>query len=64
MPITPEDMQAYKDLNNELPDPYHEDQVRGPERCPVSKKQASKEWHGHVGPVHNIAISCPASGAS
>lgn len=48
--ITPADMQAYKDLNNTLPDPFPEDKVRGPETHPT-RGPAARRPHGHVGPV-------------
>jgi hypothetical protein len=51
--ISADDMQAYKDLNKELPDAFPNNQVRGPERHPDRKY---KEWHGHVGPVDHIPI--------
>jgi len=58
--ITRGDMKAYKELNNGLPDPFPEDQVRGPEmhrlRTPASKPGAGQQPHGHVGPVDHIPI--------
>jgi RHS repeat-associated protein len=55
--ITPDDMQAYKDLNKELPDPFPPNQVRGPEVHP--NRPHGKEPHGHVGPVDHIPIRDP-----
>ena len=52
--VTP-DMQAYKDLNHELPDPFPTKQVRGPEAHP-SGAPSSQVPHGHVGPVDHIPI--------
>jgi len=56
--ITPDDMQAYKDLNKELPDPLRTDLVRGPETHPGSSPQSQRP-HGHVGPVDHIPIVEP-----
>ncbi|KCZ63019.1 hypothetical protein [Hyphomonas atlantica] len=47
------DMQAYKELNRELPNPFPRDKVRGPER---HLDRNYKEWHGHVGPINHIPI--------
>ena len=52
--ITEEDMQAYKDLNMELTDPFPSNKVRGPEVHP--ERPHGKEPHGHVGPVDHIPI--------
>lgn len=52
--ITEADMQAYKELNDGLPDPFPEGKVRGPERHP--DRPHGQEWHGHVGPVDHIPI--------
>jgi len=52
--ITADDMQAYKDLNKELPDPFPSNKVRGPEAH--SGRPYGKEPHGHVGPVNHIPI--------
>lgn len=52
--ITEGDMEAYKDLNAELSDPFPEDAVRGPEAHP-GRGHGSKP-HGHVGPVGHIPI--------
>ena len=52
--ITADDMQAYKDLNKELPDPFPVRKVRGPEAHP--SRPHGKEPHGHVGPVDHIPI--------
>lgn len=58
--ITPEDMQAYKDLNKGLPDPFPANLVRGPEvhplRTPQSTPGVGQKPHGHVGPVDHIPI--------
>lgn len=58
--ITPDDMQAYKDLNAELPDPFPSNQVRGPEahplRTPDSTPGPGQAPHGHVGPVDHIPV--------
>jgi RHS repeat-associated protein len=51
--ITPEDMQAYKDLNKELFDPFPSNKVRGPE---IHPDRNFKKLHGHVGPVDHIPI--------
>ena len=53
--ITEGDMQAYKELNRELPDPFPENMVRGPE-AHDSGLPTSTEPHGHVGPVGHIPI--------
>ncbi|MFZ4783745.1 MAG: RHS repeat domain-containing protein [Armatimonadaceae bacterium] len=52
--ITEGDMQAYKDLNAELPDPFPTNQVRGPESHPG--RGHGSQPHGHVGPVDHIPI--------
>ena len=52
--ITRNDMQAYKDLNKELSDPFPTKKVRGPESHPNRKH--GKELHGHVGPINHIPI--------
>ena len=58
--MTSGDMQAYKDRNKELPDPFPADKVRGPERHPLTSPSSTpglgQEWHGHVGPVNHIPI--------
>jgi RHS repeat-associated protein len=54
--MTPGDMQAYKDLNKELPDPFGDDQVRGPE-AHDSGAPTSQAPHGHIGPVDHIPIN-------
>ena len=58
--MTTGDMDAYKDLNKELPDPFPERQVHGPERHPSRTPDSSpgpgQEWHGHVGPVNHIPV--------
>jgi hypothetical protein len=52
--MTSGDMQAYKDLNKDLPDPFPSDRVRGPE-AHAGRGHGSKP-HGHVGPVNHIPI--------
>jgi uncharacterized protein RhaS with RHS repeats len=52
--ISAEDMQAYKDLNRDLPDPFPSNKVRGPEVHPG--RPHGSEPHGHVGPVNHIPI--------
>lgn len=52
--MTSWDMQAYKDLNKELPDPFLERKVRGPERHPG--RGHGSQRHGYVGPVNHIPI--------
>lgn len=49
------DMQAYKDLNKELSDPFPSNSVRGPESH-SSGNPISQSPHGHVGPVNHIPI--------
>lgn len=56
--MTAGDMQAYKDLNKELPDPFPTNKVRGPEAHP-SGGSHSQEMHGHVDPVNHIPIKPP-----
>ena len=53
--MTKGDMQAYKDLNKELRDPFPSNKVRGPEAHPNRGPHAQKP-HGHVGPVNHIPI--------
>jgi len=53
--MTAADMQAYKDLNRTLPDPFPSNKVRGPEAHP-SGAPSSQAPHGHVGPVDHIMI--------
>jgi hypothetical protein len=54
------DLDAYKELNRGLPDPFAGKQVRGPEthplRTPSSKPGPGQQPHGHVGPVDHIPI--------
>jgi hypothetical protein len=52
------DMQAYKDLNKGLPDPFPTNKVRGPEAHPTGAPH-SQQPHGHVGPVDHIPIRGP-----
>jgi hypothetical protein len=54
--ITQADMQAYKDLNKQLPDPFPDRMVHGPEKHDWAKNPTAKDWHGHVGPVDYIPI--------
>jgi hypothetical protein len=51
--MSPEDMQAYKELNAELPDPFPGKGVRGPES---HQERNFDEARGHVGPVDHITI--------
>jgi hypothetical protein len=52
--ISRADLEAYKDLNRTLKDPFSENMVRGPETHPTTKYGSN--LHGHVGPVDHIAI--------
>lgn len=52
--MTSGDMDAYKNLNRDLPDPFPNNKVRGPEVHP--NRPHGKEPHGHVGPVDHIPI--------
>lgn len=54
--MTKADMQAYKDLNKELPDPFPAKEIHGPEAHPKAKQESSRVLHGHVGPVGHIPI--------
>ena len=56
--MTSGDMNAYKDLNKKLPDPFPTDKVRGPE-AHSSGAPSSRAPHGHVGPVDHIPIKDP-----
>ncbi len=51
--INSADMDAYKNLNKELPDPFPSNKVRGPEMHP---DRNFSDLHGHVGPVDHIPI--------
>ena len=53
--MTEADMQAYKDLNKGLSDPFPDKSVRGPEAHPTGLP-SSRSPHGHVGPVDHIPI--------
>jgi RHS repeat-associated protein len=53
--MTADDLQAYRDLNAGLSDPFADDQVRGPEQHNRGGPH-SQTPHGHVGPVHHITI--------
>ena len=59
--MTNGDMQAYKNLNKGLPDPFPANKVRGPEihspRTPNSPPGPGQQPHGHVGPVNHIPIN-------
>jgi hypothetical protein len=57
--MTAADMQAYKDLNKTLPDPFPSKgrgSVHGPEAHP-NRGPAARRDHGHVGPVGHIPIN-------
>ena len=58
--MTTGDMDAYKDLNKELPDPFPANKVHGPERSPLRSPSSTpgpgQDLHGHVGPVNHIPI--------
>ncbi len=58
--ISPDDMDAYKELNQGLKDPFPVGEVRGPEKHPPrraeSKPGPGQERHGHVGPVEHIPV--------
>jgi uncharacterized protein RhaS with RHS repeats len=56
--ITEKDMEAYKELNKQLDDPFPKDAVRGPEAHPERKSPSSQQDHGHVGPVDHIPVKC------
>jgi RHS repeat-associated protein len=56
--MSSEDMQAYKELNQTLPDPFPTRKVRGPEAHP-NRGPSSQQPHGHVGPVNHIPIRDP-----
>lgn|GEM_PF-2438904 len=56
--MTSGDMQAYKDLNKELPDPFLTKQIHGPETHKFGAP-TSRQPHGHVGPVKHIPIRDP-----
>lgn len=56
--MTSGDMNAYKDLNKKLPDPFPTDKVHGPE-AHSSGAPSSRAPHGHVGPVDHIPIKDP-----
>jgi hypothetical protein len=53
--VTAGDMEAYKDLNKGLPDPFPSNKVRGPEVHPT--RPHGKEPHGHVGPIKHIPVN-------
>ena len=54
--ISEADMQAYKELNKQLPDPFPTSKVRGPE-VHSGGSAHSQQPHGHVGPVDHIPIT-------
>jgi RHS repeat-associated protein len=54
--ITQADMDAYKELNRGLSDPFPADKVRGWE-AHKSGNPSSQSPHGHVGPVDHIPIT-------
>lgn len=54
--ITKADMQAYKDLNKQLSDPFPANKVRGPE-VHTNRGPQAQQPHGHVGPVDYIPIN-------
>jgi RHS repeat-associated protein len=54
--ITQADMDAYKQLDKELPDPFETGDVRGAESHPKAASPSSRQPHGHVGPVNHIPI--------
>lgn len=56
MGLSKADMETYKDLNKQLPDPFPANKVRGPEIHPNRGPQAQQP-HGHVGPVDYIPIT-------
>ncbi len=53
--MTADDMEVYKELNKQLPDPFPDNMVRGPETHP-GRGPSSQQPHGHVGPVNHIPI--------
>lgn len=53
--MTEADLEAYKELNRGLPDPFPESKVRGPEQH-SSGLPSSQQPHAHVGPVGHIPI--------
>lgn len=50
------DMDAYKELNRQLPDPLPGNKVRGPKAHP-SRGPHSQQPHGHVGSVGHVPIT-------
>jgi hypothetical protein len=54
--MTKADMDVYKDLNQQLTDPFSTNKVRGPE-AHKSGVPSSQQPHGHVGPVGHIPIN-------
>ena len=53
--ITSADMEAYKQLNKGLLDPFPTNKIRGPEMH-LNRGENSQQPHGHVGPVNHIPI--------
>jgi len=51
-------MEAYRDLNRGLPDPFGEDLIRV-DSGHASGAAHSRVPHGHVGPVKHIPITDP-----
>lgn len=53
--ITRGDLQAYKELNQELKDPFPMNKIRGPEQhlCGAPTSMAP---HAHIGPVDHIPV--------
>ena len=54
--ITAADVEAYGELNDELPDSFPEEKVRGPE-AHNSGLPSSQAPHAHVGPVDHIPVT-------
>lgn len=64
--LSEKDIQAYKDLNKELPekDRYPDNDIRGPERHTDAKQQSSRDWHAHVGKTDHIPAESEKTDAS
>jgi len=54
--ISEADMKAYRELNDQLPDPFPKGKVRGPESHPNRQSISSQRPHGHVGSINHIPI--------
>jgi len=54
--MTATDMDAYKELNKGLPDPFPDHKVRGVEVHPNNNSPPARVPHGHVGPVDHIPV--------